>query len=177
MSFFLWIAARDSILTIDNPVKRGQSLVNQCCLSCCARESMNHLLLHCKYAHALWCEVFLMFGIQWVMPKTVTFLLYGWRNWFGEHLSTIWNMVQGCLLWLIWQEHNTNIFEDTDRPVDLLKSMLVGTLFQRSGIWGVTQCISISDFLLLSISLLELRVIALSTKCVHHREHDTLLFQ
>ena len=88
MSFFLWIAARDSILTIDNPVKRGQSLVNQCCLSC-ARESMNHLLLHCKYAHALWCEVFLMFGIQWVMPKTVTFLLYGWRNWFGEHLSTI----------------------------------------------------------------------------------------
>ena len=34
VSFFLWTAARDGILTIDNLVKRGQSLVNRCCLCC-----------------------------------------------------------------------------------------------------------------------------------------------
>ena len=32
---------------------------------------MDHLLLHCKFAHALWSEVFLMFGVQWVMQYTV----------------------------------------------------------------------------------------------------------
>ena len=35
VSFFLWTAARDGMLTIDNLVKRGQSLVNSCCLCCC----------------------------------------------------------------------------------------------------------------------------------------------
>ena len=32
---FLWTTARDRILTIDNLVKRGQSLVNRCCLCSC----------------------------------------------------------------------------------------------------------------------------------------------
>ena len=40
------------------------------------------------------------------------------------------------------------IFEDIERLVDLLRSMLVGTLFKWSCIWGFTQCISISDFLM-----------------------------
>ena len=42
---------------------------------------MDHLLLHCKFAHALWSEVFLMFGVQWVMPSTIVSLLFAWRNW------------------------------------------------------------------------------------------------
>ena len=49
--------------------------------------------------------------------------------------------------WLIWWERNTRTFEDTERHVDLLKYMLVGTLFQWSRIWDL-QCISIYDFLL-----------------------------
>ena len=39
VSFFLWTTANDG-------------------------ESMDHLLLHCKFSHALWCKVFAMFGIQ-----------------------------------------------------------------------------------------------------------------
>ena len=63
VSFFLWTAAGDGILTIDNLVKRGKSLVNRCCLCCCDGESMDHLLLDCKFSHALWCEAFAEFGI------------------------------------------------------------------------------------------------------------------
>ena len=37
---------------------------------------MDHLLLHCKYAHALWSEFFLMFGVKWVMPNTIVSLLF-----------------------------------------------------------------------------------------------------
>ena len=64
VSFFLRTATRDSILTIDNLVKRNLSLVNWCCLCNCNGETVDHLLLHCKFAHALWSEVFLMFGLQ-----------------------------------------------------------------------------------------------------------------
>ena len=64
VAFFLWTAARNWILTIDNLVKKNLPLVNWCCLFRCDEETMDYLLLHCKFAHALWSEVFLMFGVQ-----------------------------------------------------------------------------------------------------------------
>ena len=63
-------------------------------------------------------------------------------------------MVPACLMWLIWREQNTRTFEDVEKSVDLLKSLLVGTLFGWSRIWGFTQFISLSDFLhSISVSL------------------------
>ena len=100
-------------------------MVNRCCLCCCDGEFVDHLLLHCKFAHALWSEIYAVFGI----PKTVNSLLLVWRNWFGKHMSTTWNMVLPCLMCLVWQEQNTHTFEDIERPLDLLKSLLFGTLF------------------------------------------------
>ena len=147
VSFFLWTAGNDGILTIDNLVKRGQSLVNRCCLCCCDGESVDHLLLDCKFSHALWCEAFAVFGIKWVMPRSVSSFFFIWRNWFGKHLSTIWNMITACLMWLVWQKHNTRIFEDKERTLDHLKSLLFGTLFNCARIWGCTNCISLSEFL------------------------------
>ena len=59
--FFLWTTARGGILTIDNLVK-NLPLVNWCCLCQRDEETVDHLLFYCKFAHALWSEVFLMFG-------------------------------------------------------------------------------------------------------------------
>lgn len=42
---------------------------------------------------------------------------------------------------------NTLRFERNERPLDLLKFLLFGTLFQWACILGFTQCISISNFL------------------------------
>ena len=64
----------------------GSILVGWCCMSCHSGETVNHPLLCCDVAQALWSEVFQMFGIQWVMPSSVADLLFGWRNWFGKHL-------------------------------------------------------------------------------------------
>jgi len=38
-------------------------------------------------------------------------------------------MVLACLMWLIWKEHNSQTFEDIERPVDMLKPLLAGTWF------------------------------------------------
>ena len=146
VSFFLWTATRDSILTIDNLVKRNLSLVNWRCLCRCNEETVDHLLIHCKFAQVLWSEVFLMFGLQWVMPRTVVSFLFAWGNFLGLHYSSVWNMVPACLMWLIWKELNTYIFEDVEKSADFLKSLLVGTLFGWSRIWGFTQYISVFDF-------------------------------
>ena len=129
VSFFLWTVARGSTLTVDNLVLRHLPLVNWCCMCRCNEETMDHLLLHCKFAYALWSEVFFIFGIQCVMPKTVTSLLFGWWNWPGKHSSNFWNMVPACLMWLIWREHNNCTFEDIVTSIDLLKPIIAGTLF------------------------------------------------
>ena len=39
-------------------------------------------------------------------------------------------------------------FEDIERPIDLLKSLLARTSFEWSCIWGFTHCIFMSDFLI-----------------------------
>ena len=58
---------------------------------------------------------------------------------------------------------NTCAFEDFEIPVDLLKSLLVGTLFEWSHVLGFMHCIIISDFLLLLVLLFDLFVFISST--------------
>ena len=57
VSFFLWTVARGGILTIDNLVKKNLPLVNWCCLCRYDEETVDHFLLDCKFARALWSEV------------------------------------------------------------------------------------------------------------------------
>ena len=134
VSFFLWTIVRDGILTIDNLVKEKLPLVYWCYLCRCDEETVDRLLLHCKFAHTLWSEVFLMFVVQWVISYTVASLLFTWRNWLGKYSSNVWNMVPACLMWLVWKEHNARTFEDIEKPIELLKTSVARTLFEWSRI-------------------------------------------
>ena len=50
-------------------------------------DSIDHLLLHCDFAHNLCSLVFYLFGIHWVMPKRVLGLLACWKEGFGRHCN------------------------------------------------------------------------------------------
>lgn len=80
----------------------------------CDGEIVNHLLLHFSLGSGLWNFVFQTFGIQWVLPRRIIDLLFGWRNWLGKHNSDIWNLVPLCLMWYLWQERNRRTFEEVD---------------------------------------------------------------
>lgn len=52
VQFFMWTAVQNSIATTDNLLRRGCQIQNVTCSLCNAHsESVNHLLLHCKYSH------------------------------------------------------------------------------------------------------------------------------
>ena len=51
VAFFLRTGARGGLLTIDNLVKKKLPLVNWCCFCQCEEETVDHLLIHCKYAY------------------------------------------------------------------------------------------------------------------------------
>jgi hypothetical protein len=53
VSFFVWSAAWGKILTCDNLMRRGYSMARWCCMCRVNGESVNHLLIHCRFASDL----------------------------------------------------------------------------------------------------------------------------
>jgi|UniRef100_A0A2N9FF34 hypothetical protein len=126
ISFFLWTAARGKILTCDNLMKRGHVLAAWCCMCKKGWETVDHLLIHCEVAAALWGFIFQRFGIQWVLPAKVIDLLFGWFNGLGKHSSDIWNLIPHCLMWSLWDERNSRIFEENEQSLLHLQESFVG---------------------------------------------------
>ena len=147
VSFFVWTAAWEKILTGDILWYRGFDFVDWCILCRCNGESVNHLLLHCDKAYLLWSMVFRSFGISWVLPRSVADMLLGWWSWFGKHSSGVWNLAPLCLMWCICRERNWRTFEDRDKSDDQLLAYFSGSLFDWSRAWGLTSSDSIPMFL------------------------------
>jgi len=127
--FFAWTASLGKILMIDNLCMRKLWILDWCYMCKCSRESVDHLLLHCPIAVQLWSMVFTLFGLYWVMPKSVVDLLACWQGKFGRHRNNIsWMAVPPCLMWCIWLERNNWCFEDFERTVIDLKLLFFKTL-------------------------------------------------
>ena len=90
---------------------------------------------------------FCSFGVAWVLPKKVIDLLVGWRNWLGKCSLNIWNLVPHCVMWVIWREHNSHIFEDMELTGESTLSFICRTLFDWCHAWGFTSRESIPLFL------------------------------
>ena len=146
ISFFIWIAARGTILTCDNLMRRGHIMAGWCCMCKHNWETGDHLLLHCETASALWSFILQAFRINWVMPAKVIDLLFGWYNWFGKHSSGVWNLVPLCLMWTLWQERNRRIFEGLEKSTSQIKEQFSGLLYDCSKSWGFTDASSLPDF-------------------------------
>lgn len=55
-----------------NKLKRRPHIIVNGCPTCLAdEETMNHLLVHCRFAPRVWTAVF-KFRMLWVIPKTVS---------------------------------------------------------------------------------------------------------
>ena len=65
----------------------------------------------------LWSSALWIFGIHWVLPYTMPTLLFGWINWFRKHSSDVWNLMPACLMWLVWKERDSCMFEKDERPL------------------------------------------------------------
>ena len=63
-----------------------------------------------------------LFGVSWVMPKSVVGLLACWQSRFGRYRNGhIWIIIPNCLMWCLWRERNNSCFEDSERSISDLK--------------------------------------------------------
>jgi hypothetical protein len=75
VAFFVCSAALGKILTHDNLRKRNVVVIEWYCMCKKNEESIDYLLLHCEVARDLWSYILILFGVEWVMPRTVLELL------------------------------------------------------------------------------------------------------
>jgi hypothetical protein len=58
------------------------------------------------------------------------------------------------LLWTVWRERNSRIFEDKEHSMAKLTELFFGTLFDWARVWGFTSALSLADFVVsISFSL------------------------
>ena len=68
--------------------------------------------------------VFWLFGVYWVMPKSIIDLLPAWQGHFGKHRNDIiWKAGPHSVMWCIWKERNARSFEDIERNIPDLKNV------------------------------------------------------
>jgi hypothetical protein len=146
--FFVWTAAMDRILTVQNLRRRHVMVIDWCYMCKASGESTDHLLLHCPIVYDLWCCIFSLFGLQWVMPKGVLDLLACWGEGRGKSkIQVLWNSIPHGIFWVLWCERNSRAFEGRERSVLELKWFLIRTLMDWSNAAGSTLFSSIFDFL------------------------------
>jgi hypothetical protein len=130
VAFFVWSAAFGKILTHDNLRKRNVIVIEWSCLCKKSGESIDHLLLHCEIVRDLWSYILILFGVEWVMPRTVLELLNNWGAAIGYgHAKEAWRLALLCLLWCIWRERNVRLFEDIETSMVELRKQLFNTLY------------------------------------------------
>jgi hypothetical protein len=75
---------------MDNLRKRHVIVVDWCCMCKKSGESVDHLLLHCEMANALWNTIFSLVGLLWVMPSQVVDLFACWKGQFFGRSGTLY---------------------------------------------------------------------------------------
>jgi hypothetical protein len=107
---------------------------------------VDHLLLYCEVARALWNAIFSRFSLSWVMPLWVVDLFACWWTGDRSRSSVMWKMVPCCLLWCLWRKHNDRHFEDKERTIEELIFFFFHSLFSWTTAFLASLVISFNDF-------------------------------
>ncbi|KAI8556591.1 hypothetical protein RHMOL_Rhmol05G0266100 [Rhododendron molle] len=108
-------------------------------------ETVDYLLIHCPVAWELWSLVLSWFGIQWTVSKNVMEFLIARRGVrMGKRRKSLWAMIPLCLMWVLWRERNSRVFEGVEKPLSRIKSFLLNSLYS----WDKGECYpSLDQFL------------------------------
>ena len=122
--FFAWEVWWGKVLTSNQLKKRGFSLASRCPFCGKAEEVMEHIFIHCPMIWRLWIALFVAHGDGWVSFLLVKDLIFGWDCLPSRKKEyRLWRAAPLCLMWAIWKERNTIIFEDDCFVLDRLKSL------------------------------------------------------
>ena len=68
-------------------------------------------------------------------------------QWIRINNSNIWNLIPGCLMWIVWLERNRRSFENIEKTLDELKVLCQRSLFKWARCQGFTDSSSLLEFM------------------------------
>ncbi len=117
IKIFLWLAARNKLLTAVRLAKRGWRGPSICCLCCAGDEDLPHLFFNCIFARLLWG------GLLHSWPLTLHLLLNcsgnlesRWRSarrTLRGRFKELLDLLIAASCWEIWNERNRRIFDNS----------------------------------------------------------------
>lgn len=110
MNCFTWLLAKEVVLTHENLNKRGYQLASKCYLCGEQAETVNHLLLHCKWTEQLWRIFTSLKGITWVKPGCIRGVLVSWNRDGSVTNEERWKIVPTCIWRSIRKGKNNRSF-------------------------------------------------------------------
>ncbi|CAN1166153.1 Putative ribonuclease H protein At1g65750 [Linum perenne] len=100
---FLWLAAKDKLLTNEGRCRRGLSDEETCRWCDTETESILHVLRDCRFAKATWRAVggFDVDGAEWKLAT---------NEWFLQFLGGEMALRFGIVCWYLWKARNERLF-------------------------------------------------------------------
>lgn len=147
MCFFTWLAARGVILIAEKLRKRKITCVSWCFMCKESREDMVHLLLNCWVAASIWGKLLRLFGIEWVMPRTMKEILFSWAHRSRRRRCRACEVAPLSLLWTIWRERNRRAFDRIEKIFVHLRN----SLFSLVSFWCTREIIFCIDHWVTSV--------------------------
>jgi hypothetical protein len=102
---FLWLLAKNKILTRDNVAKRKE-LDNRSCMFCLESETADHLFFKCCVACSIWDIVAEIMGVDVV--RDFESLAKWWIK--GDNYNAI-TVLHAVVLWTLWKKRNNVCFQ------------------------------------------------------------------
>jgi hypothetical protein len=102
---FLWLFARNKLLTRDNLAKR-RKLDDQSCLFCSDNESVHHLFFYCCVARQMWYNIAEILELP-VGQKFESIA----RLWLCDKKYKLVNICTSAALWALWKTRNDILFQ------------------------------------------------------------------
>ena len=87
-----------------------------------------------------------LFGLLWVMPKSVTDLFSAWQGPFSKHRNIVFQrVVPHYVMSCLWRERNARYFEGSERSILKIKSLLLRSLLDWSTAFNSLSCSNLLD--------------------------------
>eukprot|EP00253_Pinus_taeda_P011292 PITA_11292 len=122
VSLFIWLVAKNKILTWDRIQKKGFSGPSRCCLCKNAEENRNHLLINCSFTKKVWMDIRKIFGKSEIGLRDINAIIFQWNQekFQCKVVSGAWDLIAGFVLWMVWKERNRRIFQDKAKDSDII---------------------------------------------------------
>ena len=132
MSFILWLAVRNRLITLDRMQSFAAHLGVGCILCRTSPESHSHLFFACPYSSRVWSATLSFAGELWQPMPWNDFVAWAALNWKGKSMKfLICRLCLAATVYHLWMERNNRKFRNQFKDPTSVTHLILQTVWCR----------------------------------------------